>query len=165
MSKISGPLMDRIDIQTDVPAVPYKEHSNTRSSESSEAIRTRLIAARSVQVRRSFDEHIHTNAQMGPRQIRKYCVLTPECEKIMENAAAKLGFYARGYDRILKRNRTTGCARNPDTNQTDTESSGHGSTAVSRKSRPFPAAHSQPSVPTSMAHTPAGRTFTRSSPT
>jgi magnesium chelatase family protein len=106
MSKISGPLMDRIDIQTEVLAVPYKELANTRAAESSEAIRTRVIAARSVQLRRFFDEHIYTNAQMGPRQIRKHCVLTADCEKIMENAVTKLGFSARGYDRILKVART-----------------------------------------------------------
>jgi magnesium chelatase family protein len=106
MSKISGPLMDRIDIQIDVPAVPYKELSNTRAAESSESIRTRVIASRSVQFRRFYDERIYTNAQMGPRHIRKHCVLTAECEKIMENAVTKLGFSARGYDRILKVSRT-----------------------------------------------------------
>jgi magnesium chelatase family protein len=108
MSKISGPLMDRIDIQIDVPAVPYKELSNTRGTESSETIRYRVVAARNVQCRRFFDEHIYTNAQMGPRHLRKYCVLTPDCEKIMENAVTKLGFSARGYDRILKVARTIG---------------------------------------------------------
>jgi predicted ATPase with chaperone activity len=111
MSNISGPLMDRIDIQTEVPAVPYKELAHTRAAESSEAIRTRVIAARSVQRRRFFDEHIYTNAQMGPRQIRKHCVLTADCEKIIEKAVTKLGFSARDYDGILKGNRTTGCAR------------------------------------------------------
>jgi len=103
--------MDRIDIQIDVPAVPYKELSNARMPESSEVIRMRVVAARNVQLRRFFDEHIYTNAQMSPRHLRKYCVLTTECEKIMENAVTKLGFSARGYDRILKRIRTTGCAR------------------------------------------------------
>ncbi|HZI52006.1 MAG TPA: YifB family Mg chelatase-like AAA ATPase [Terriglobia bacterium] len=106
MSKISGPLMDRIDIQIDVPAVPYKELSNSRGAESSEVIRMRVIAARNLQLRRFFDERIYTNAQMAPRHLRKYCVLTPECEKIMENAVTKLGFSARGYDRILKVART-----------------------------------------------------------
>jgi magnesium chelatase family protein len=106
MSKISGPLMDRIDIQIDVPAVPYKELANTRAAESSETIRTRVVSARNTQLRRFFDESIYTNAQMGPRHLRKYCVLTPECEKIMENAVTKLGFSARGYDRILKVART-----------------------------------------------------------
>jgi magnesium chelatase family protein len=106
MSKISGPLMDRIDIQIDVPTVPYKELSNTRAPESSEVIRMRVVAARNVQLRRFFDEHIYTNAQMSPRHLRKYCVLTTECEKIMENAVTKLGFSARGYDRILKVART-----------------------------------------------------------
>src|SRR5678810_1073342 len=106
MSKISGPLMDRIDIQMDVPAVPYKELSNTRHAVSSETIRQRVVTARNVQLRRFFDEHIYTNAQMGPRLIRKYCVMSPECERIMENAVTKLGFSARGYDRILKVART-----------------------------------------------------------
>jgi len=106
MSKISGPLMDRIDIQVDVPAVPYKDLTGGRMAESSETIRHRVIAARNVQLRRFFDEHIYSNAQMGPRQLRKYCVLTPDCERIMENAINKLGFSARGYDRILKVART-----------------------------------------------------------
>jgi magnesium chelatase family protein len=108
MSKISGPLMDRIDIQIDVPAVPYKELSNSRGAEASETIRLRVVTARNLQLRRFFDEKIYTNAQMGPRHLRKYCVLTPECEKIMENAVTKLGFSARGYDRILKVARTIG---------------------------------------------------------
>ncbi len=106
MSKISGPLMDRIDIQVDVPAVPYKDLAGGRSAESSDTIRHRVVAARNTQLRRFFDEHVYTNAQMGPRHIRKYCVLTPECEKIMESAVTKLGFSARGYDRILKVSRT-----------------------------------------------------------
>src|SRR5687768_16577901 len=111
MSKISGPLMDRIDIQIDVPAVPYKELANTRAAESSEMIRGRVVTARNVQLRRFCDEKIYTNAQMGPRHLRRYCVLTPDCDKIMENAVTKLGFSARGYDRILNRNRTTGCVK------------------------------------------------------
>ena len=65
-----------------------------------------MIAARNVQLRRFFDAHIYSNAQMGPRQLRKYCVLTQDCERIMENAINKLGFSARGYDRILKVART-----------------------------------------------------------
>jgi Magnesium chelatase, subunit ChlI C-terminal len=69
-------------------------------------IRNRVITARNVQLRRFYDDHVYTNAQMGPRHIRKYCVLTPDCEKIMENAVTKLGFSARGYDRILRVART-----------------------------------------------------------
>jgi magnesium chelatase family protein len=106
MSKISGPLMDRIDIQVDVPAVPYKDLAGGRSAESSETIRHRVIAARNIQLRRFFDEHVYSNAQMGPRLIRKYCVLRPDCERIMEDAVTKLGFSARAYDRILKVART-----------------------------------------------------------
>ena len=98
--------MDRIDIQVDVPAVPYKDLAGCRSAESSETIRQRVVAARNVQLRRFFDEHIYSNAQMGPRLIRKFCVLSPDCERIMENAVTKLGFSARAYDRILKVART-----------------------------------------------------------
>lgn len=106
MSKISGPLMDRIDIQVDVPAVPYKDLAGGRSAESSEIIRHRVVVARNTQLRRFFDEHVYSNAQMGPRLIRKFCVLSTECERIMENAVTKLGFSARGYERILKVART-----------------------------------------------------------
>jgi magnesium chelatase family protein len=106
MSKISGPLMDRIDIQVDVPAVPYKDLAGSRAAEPSETIRQRVIMARNTQLRRFFDERIYSNAQMGPRHIRKFCVVSPECERIMENAVTKLGFSARGYDRILKVART-----------------------------------------------------------
>jgi magnesium chelatase family protein len=68
MSKISGPLMDRIDIQIDVPAVPYKELATARNTESSDIIRARMISARNRQM----------NAQMGSRLIRKHCVVTPQ---------------------------------------------------------------------------------------
>jgi len=98
--------MDRIDIQVDVPAVPYKDLAGGRAAESSETIRQRVIMARNTQLRRFFDERIYSNAQMGPRHIRKFCVISPECERIMENAVTKLGFSARGYDRILKVART-----------------------------------------------------------
>jgi magnesium chelatase family protein len=98
--------MDRIDIQVDVPAVPYKDLAGGRSAESSDTIRQRVIMARNTQLRRFFDERIYSNAQMGPRHIRKYCVISPECERIMENAVTKLGFSARAYDRILRVART-----------------------------------------------------------
>jgi Magnesium chelatase, subunit ChlI C-terminal len=96
--------------RVDVPAVPYKDLAGGRSAESSETIRYRVIAARNIQLRRFFDEHVYSNAQMGPRLIRKYCVLRPDCERIMEDAVTKLGFSARAYDRILNRIRTSGCA-------------------------------------------------------
>jgi magnesium chelatase family protein len=110
MSTISGPLMDRIDIHIDVPAAPYRELANTRTAESSEMIRHRVMAARAVQFRRFYDEKSYTNAQTGPRHIRKHCVLTAECEKIRETVVKKLGFSERGYDRILKKIRTIRCS-------------------------------------------------------
>jgi magnesium chelatase family protein len=68
-----------------------------------------VVAARQIQLRRFDEEHIYSNAQMSPRHIRKFCGLTPASEKILEDAVTKLGFSARGYDRILKRFRTTRC--------------------------------------------------------
>src|SRR5439155_27215700 len=106
MSKNAGPFKHRIDIQVHVHVVPYKDLPGPRQSEYSEAIRHRVIAARNTQLRRFFDEHIYSNAQMGPRLIRTYCALRPDCERIMENAVTNLGFSARGYDRILKVART-----------------------------------------------------------
>jgi hypothetical protein len=83
----------------DVPVIAYKDLSAADSMDMNNWL-----------TRRFYDEKIYTNAQMPPRLIRKYCVLSAECEKIMENAITKPGFSARGYDRILKRNRTTLCA-------------------------------------------------------
>src|SRR5207302_9027329 len=97
MSKISGPLLDRIDIQVDVPAVPYKDLAGGRSAESSETIRHRVVAARHTQLRRFFDEHIYSNPQTGPRHIRNYCVLIPDCEKHIAHAVPKLGSGAAGH--------------------------------------------------------------------
>src|ERR1043166_2522122 len=97
MSKISGPLTDRIDIQVDVPALPYKDLAGGRAAELSEAIRHRVIAARNIQLRHFFDEHLYSDAQMGPRLIRKYCVLSPECERIMENAVTRSAEPLRRY--------------------------------------------------------------------
>lgn len=105
-SKISGPLLDRIDIQIAVPAVPYQELSSARRGISSMDIRQRVIAARAVQTQRLKGTKIHCNAQMSAREIRHFCQLPDEASRFLEAAAAKLGLSARAYHRILKIART-----------------------------------------------------------
>jgi magnesium chelatase family protein len=106
VSKISGPLLDRIDIHIDVPAVKFKDLSSETSAESSADIRDRIVAARRVQMDRLRGEKIYCNAQMTTRLIRKYCVLDRESKVLLENAITRLGLSARAYDRILKVSRT-----------------------------------------------------------
>ncbi len=108
VSKISGPLLDRIDIHIDVPAVNYKELRSTALAESSGEIRMRVMRARELQLRRfrAAGEKIYSNAQMGSRQIRLFCELSPDCERLLERAMTQQGLSARAHDRILKVART-----------------------------------------------------------
>ena len=109
MSKMSGPLLDRIDIHIDVPAVNYKELRSGAEPESSAKIRDRVIRAREVQLTRfspSKREKLYCNAQMGPRHIRSFCELSADCERLLERAMAQQGLTARAHDRILKVART-----------------------------------------------------------
>jgi magnesium chelatase family protein len=107
VGRISGPLLDRIDIHVDVPAVRFKELSNESTPvEGSEEIRTRVIAARERQLERLEGEGIFSNAQMTPRHLRRFCRLDAEGERMLESAMTRLGLSARAYDRILKVSRT-----------------------------------------------------------
>ena len=109
MSKMSGPLLDRIDIHIDVPAVNYKELRSGPEPESSAKIRDRVIRARGVQLTRFSSctrEKLYCNAQMGPRHIRSFCELSTDCERLLERAMAQQGLTARAHDRILKVART-----------------------------------------------------------
>lgn len=107
LSRISGPLLDRIDIHIEVPTVSYDELSDREDSESSESIRKRVEAARSIQTRRfQKNPRIHCNAHMGPREIKRYCQLTEECRQLLKVALMRLGLSARAYTRILKVSRT-----------------------------------------------------------
>jgi magnesium chelatase family protein len=105
-AKISGPLLDRIDIQIEVPAVKYKELSQHTPGEDSATIRTRANQAREGQLRRFTGRTIFCNAQMSSRDIRKFCQLDTAGEKLLENAMSRLGLSARAYTRILKVART-----------------------------------------------------------
>jgi len=106
ISKISGPLLDRIDIHIDVPAVNYKEMRSGAEAESSEKIRDRVMCARFLQQERFSKEGIYCNAQMAPRQVRVFCELSADCEKLLERAMLQQGLSARAHDRILKVART-----------------------------------------------------------
>jgi magnesium chelatase family protein len=109
MSKISGPLLDRIDIHIDVPAVNYKEMRAGSEPESSAAIRSRVLRAREIQLTRfaaAKREKLYCNAQMSPRHIRMFCELSGDCERLLERAMSQQGLTARAHDRILKVART-----------------------------------------------------------
>ncbi len=105
-SKISGPLMDRIDIHVEVPAVPYKDLRGETDAESSEEIRARVTAARERQSERFKRTKIYSNAQMISRHIKKHCKIDETSCNILESAIDKLGLSARAYNRILKIART-----------------------------------------------------------
>ncbi len=108
VGKISGPLMDRIDIHIDVPAVNFKElrGKDTPAGENSKAIRERVLKAREIQLNRFSGEKVFSNSAMSPAQIRKFCALDPESENLLEKAMLKQGLSARAHDRILKVSRT-----------------------------------------------------------
>lgn len=108
ISKISGPLLDRIDIHIDVPAVNYKEMRSGNEPEGSARILDRVMRARDVQLNRfqSCKEKIYNNAQMAPRHMRQFCDLSVDCERLLERAMTQQGLSARAHDRILKVART-----------------------------------------------------------
>ena len=104
--RVSGPLLDRIDIHVEVPAVPYKDLSNKFSGETSKKIRSRLQKAREAQIERFKNDNIYSNSKMQSRHIKKYCFLNSDAQSILELAMQKLGLSARAYTRILKVSRT-----------------------------------------------------------
>jgi magnesium chelatase family protein len=108
VGRISGPLLDRIDIHIDVPAVKFRELTGDTAPEtdSSSTIRARVVQARERQQQRLGAEKIFSNAVMTPRMIRRYCRIDAESEQMLERAMTRLGLSARAYDRILKVSRT-----------------------------------------------------------
>ena len=107
LSKISGPLLDRIDIHIEVTPVPFEKLSDDRKSESSIAIRTRVTKAREIQsVRFQEMEKVNYNAQMSSKQIREFCKLDEVSKELLKTAMERLNLSARAYDRILKVSRT-----------------------------------------------------------
>ena len=107
MSRISGPLMDRIDIHIEVTPVNFDKLTELRPTEKSEAVRQRVIDARNIQLQRyGENSEIHSNAQMTSKQLREYCQISPAGQNLLKVAMQKLGLSARAYDRILKVART-----------------------------------------------------------
>jgi magnesium chelatase family protein len=100
--------MDRIDIHIDVPAVNYKEMRSNSVPEESAKIRERVIRSRDVQLRRfsGSQQKLYCNAQMSSSQVRAFCELSPDCERLLERAMTQQGLSARAHDRILKVART-----------------------------------------------------------
>jgi magnesium chelatase family protein len=105
-SKVSGPLLDRIDIQVEVPTLRYQELANKDAGEASTEVRKRVNGARSIQLQRFVNRKIHANAQMGARDIKRYCGVDGDAERLLETAINKLGLSARAYSRVLKVART-----------------------------------------------------------
>jgi len=106
MSRVSGPLLDRIDIHVDVPRVAYRDLRDRRPGEGSTAMREQVAAAREVQRLRFGTDGTASNARMTNRQIQKHCGIDVETESLLERAMAQQAFSARSYTRILKVART-----------------------------------------------------------
>jgi len=105
-TRISGPLLDRIDIQVEVPAVHYRELRERKPTETSNDISRRVDAARAIQLERFRGRPIYCNAQMSAREIKRFCQPDASAEQMLEGAMSKLGLSARAYTRILKVART-----------------------------------------------------------
>ncbi len=105
LAKVSGPLLDRIDIQIEIPALEFSEISDPTPTEDSSVIRTRVIAARTFAAQR-FNGEVSCNANMTAQQVRQFCTVDPAGNAILENAFEKFGMSARGHDRVLKVART-----------------------------------------------------------
>lgn len=107
LNKISGPLLDRIDLHIEVVPVPFEKLAETPVSEPSTSVRERVIKARTVQEERFIEWHdVYCNAQMSSKLIRKFCILDDAGNALLKNAMERLGLSARAYDRILKVSRT-----------------------------------------------------------
>ena len=105
-NRISGPLLDRIDIIVEVPALEYEELRRKAPAENSTAIRERVNAAREVQHRRFPEDETMCNAHMGTKELRQFCILSTEGEELMRDAFDAMGLSARSHDRILRVART-----------------------------------------------------------
>ena len=106
LSRISGPLLDRIDIHLEVVPVPFNELTEMKPGEKSETVRQRVISAREIQRERFKNTEIYCNAQMSSKLLHKHCIPDKAGHQLLKNAMEKLGLSARAYDRILKVSRT-----------------------------------------------------------
>ena len=106
MSRISGPLIDRIDIHIDVPTVPYSALSSKKDGTNSAMMRESVLLARNSQKKRFADVDINANANMSSPQIRKFCPLNDQCQMLLKQAVYGLGLSARAHDKVLRLART-----------------------------------------------------------
>ena len=119
IGKISGPLLDRIDIHIEIPAVKYKELTEVKDAELSAAIKARVEKTRAIQRERFKEDKIFSNTQMNTKLIKKYCVLENEARELLKMAMTELGLSARAYDKILKVSRTISDLAGSDTIQAE----------------------------------------------
>ncbi len=107
LSRISGPLLDRIDIHIEIVPVPFAKLAELQPAETSAVVRERVVRARQVQEKRfATEKGIHNNAMMPSRLLKKYCELSSDCQGLLKTAMEQMGLSARAYDRILKVSRT-----------------------------------------------------------
>lgn len=107
LNKISGPLLDRIDLHVEVTPVPFNELSSKRNSEASSDVRERVLKAREMQAKRfEGSEGVYANAQMSSKQLKEICVIDTIGQTLLKTAMERLNLSARAYDRILKVSRT-----------------------------------------------------------
>jgi magnesium chelatase family protein len=106
LNKLSGPLMDRIDMQIEVDAITYDDLKQETVEEPSYVIKARVTKAREIQTKRFEGTPIHNNSGMNSAMVKKYCKLNADCERVLQNAFEKLKLTARAHDRILKVART-----------------------------------------------------------
>jgi magnesium chelatase family protein len=106
LGRISGPLLDRIDLHVEVPQVQFREMSGQRTGETSAQIRDRVIAARQRQLKRFAGRKLTCNARMGPKELEQFCALDESTKELLRHAMSDLRLSARAYDRILKVART-----------------------------------------------------------
>jgi len=104
--RLSGPFLDRLDLFLEAPSLEYDELRGQSVCETSAVIRTRVNTARELQRRRFDGAGIGCNASIGSKQLERYCVLSPECDKLLRSAFARLAMTARSYDRVLRVART-----------------------------------------------------------
>eukprot|EP00913_Durusdinium_trenchii_P008898 g8364.t1 len=125
LARISGPLLDRIDIHVEVPPVPFRELSNDTTGTNSEQMRAQVVVARDVQRKRFAGRPMTLNGKMTPRDIRKYCKLESDAENLLKTAMEEMGLSARAHDKILRIGRTIA-----DLEGSDRISAGHLSEAI-----------------------------------
>jgi magnesium chelatase family protein len=105
-ARVSGPLLDRIDLHLEVPAVPFGDLASDRAREDSSVVRARVATARALQQDRYKSDGLFCNAQLRPRLLKRHCEIGPESRRLIEHSMARLGLSARAYHRILKVART-----------------------------------------------------------